>query len=441
MKNIIKVFSVGLLLLTIFAKGNFVLAQEVSTVASSQPKYITLASVGIYDVKLGKLSRNIYKVSFRILNEGGVQSDIRYGLQLINTKDLSVVDSQLVNKSLTLDKNEGKNITLTYEIPGFLPNGDYKLFVVAQNKNDVPLAFVGVNGSEINVSISDRKSTPFLENCFLSLSEDSTKKYTLNEAVNVEGGTLSITCDIINNSQNTYKNILVQHITHQNNIFGDIVRNNKIKAEIIDLKPNSSGKVTFNLSENLTSGIYMEDLFLINENGKKISPSVFAYYLIPGSHSLNISNTILNKSSYLAGETAEVKVFWSYLSKSSEENVKYIFDINIKDMNNNTCGTLRKTEIGKDAGRINQSIFEILLENDCQNAVLSIQILDAEENILETIEINSNASTQNINIDAGVSKIKLGGLSTLYVVLFVVILVFIAFGILYIIRKNNNNKV
>ncbi len=117
-------------------------------------------------------------------------------------------------------EKETRALTINYKIPGFVTNGNYKLVIVAENQNGLPLAYVPADmtkDSIINVSNSSQYLS--IDNCILTILNDasSTAKYKSNEDVDImPNESLVATCDVTNKGSSSEDNIRLQLITHKN---------------------------------------------------------------------------------------------------------------------------------------------------------------------------------------------------------------------------------
>ncbi len=154
---------------------------------SKTPSQILVATVNIYNATSQDLGNNSYKVSFQIHNRVGIQSDIRYGLELVNASTSEILDSKLENKSITLGENSSKDIEMTYTVPNFIPNGKYKLLIVAKNQNGLPLAYLPAGFPERIITVNESLYSLNIEKCTLKINEDAstTAIHTNTEGVNI----------------------------------------------------------------------------------------------------------------------------------------------------------------------------------------------------------------------------------------------------------------
>lgn len=300
MKKIILSTITSLLIFSLFLTNS--LAQKATTTqTTTNTKSMLVATVNIYNATNTKVG-DTYNISFDLSNREGIQSDIRYGVELINKDNNQIADLDLVNTALTLGENSSKNISLSYTVPNYIPNGTYKLMIISQNASGLPLAIVPAGYPETVVNIDNNKSVS-LENCSSLLDG---KTFKNNEMVRVDTGkVLNINCEV--NNQTSRNNYKIQLISHRQSKFGDIIASQVLDQDL-NLKSNSNTSISFNLNTETNPGNYTVEAFLINGSKEKVSGSVYLNYIVNGLTAV-IQNSILDKDSYSEGDTAKLQVF------------------------------------------------------------------------------------------------------------------------------------
>lgn len=417
--------------------------------AASSAKAVTVATVNIYNPKTTKINEGEYSISFDLFNRVGIQSNIRYGVELINTDKFAVVDTNLSNESLTLKEKETKNITINYRIPGFVTNGNYKLMLVAENQNGLPLAYVLADLSKDSIIKIDNSSQNLsINNCILTIFNDasSTAKYNSSQAVDImPTEKLIATCDAVNKGSSSENNIKLQLITHKRDNFGDILSND-ILSDTFSIKGNSTQSISFTIPTLQNSQLYFIDTFFVNSNEKKISSSYPIFYAIHGS-SANIQNLTMDKSSYKKGEVADLKVLWMIGGggiRIASNKDTYVIKAEIRDSLKNLCGNAAKTT-NNTSLTVNNTLFNIAITKNCIPAVATVSIFNGKGELLDSTEINSKNTVSKININANIPSIV--NLKTLfnntyrnYAVVFIVVMVLIGYGIVVLRKKEQENK-
>lgn len=448
MKKIITTLLFGFLIVS-FSNVEAAVTAKAATTTKTAPKLTAIATVNIYNPKTTKISEGDYTISFDLFNRVGIQSNIRYGVKLIDTETSKTVDTNLSNESLTLKERETRNITINYKIPGFVPNGNYSLAIVAENQNGLPLAYVPADLTKDSVINIDNSSQYLsIDNCILKIFNDasSTARYTNKQGVDImPNEKLIATCDVINKGSSTENNIKLQLITHKRDNFGDIVSNDTL-ADIISVKGKSTQSISFTIPTLQNSQLYFIDTFFVNSNGQKVSPSYPIYYSIHG-YRATINNVTLNADSYKKGSVADLNVFWTINGgglRISPNKDTYVIKAEIRDSLKNVCGSTAKTT-NNTSSSLNKTLFNIAITKNCTPAVATVSIFNGKGELLDSTEINSQNPVSKININANIPSIA--NLSFLfnetyrnYAVVFIAVLVLIGYGIVVLRKKEQENK-
>ena len=195
---------------------------------------LLVATVDVYNATSTKIDADNYSVSFQIYNHEGIQSNIRYGLQLLDASTSAIIDTQLANEALTLGPQGSKNIQIKYTLPKFIISGKYKLMIVVKNQNGLPLAYMPAGFPERIITINNNYIAPTIDGCYLSIKGDaSSTKYASEQGISISSNDILITnCKISNNGNNNLNNLKISLITHKRDQFGDIVSKNIIEQDI-----------------------------------------------------------------------------------------------------------------------------------------------------------------------------------------------------------------
>ncbi len=402
-------------------------AQTSTNKTAPNVKSLLLATVNIYNATNTKIDNNTYSISFQLDNRVGIQSDIRYGVELMNKSTGQIADLYLVNQALTLGENQSKDLTLKYSLPGFLSNGSYNLMIVAQNASGLPLAVVPAGYPEAIIDIQNNSKLINLQDCSLFVDASSTNN-SLFANLN-SNQALTATCKV-NNLTND-NNYSLQLITHKGGKFGNIL-NNAIEQDL-GIKKNTNNTINFKIPTLNNPGSYSVDTFLINSKGEKVSPSIYFTYNISGLNVI-IQNLILDKDSYKSNDTAKLQLFWNGSSINSNNNLT--LDAKIYDNSNNLCGEIsKKLSLDLNLSDLN---LNIPIARNCPKAIAKVNILSGDQ-VLANSEIDSNNSSNNININPNIKNISNTQVNKVYILIFILVLVLLAYGIL-VFKKSANKK-
>ncbi|MCF7835731.1 MAG: hypothetical protein K9M15_01275 [Candidatus Marinimicrobia bacterium] len=250
---------------------------------------------------------NIVTVSFDLSNGEGIQSGVKYGIQL--SKDGYLIDEKVYDEVLSMSENETVTKEVEYLAPDFLA-GDYVLDVVVKNKAGIFLSIeeVGV------VSLFGTDNYIDLDNasCFLNV-DDGDDEYSIDEGVDVSPEeTLVLNCDISTRLLEE-KYFVPIFETYRRSTFGDkvyVIGAGLNGVESIDA--DGKKQVSFVIPKPDVPQAYDVNIFLADANdySQKLSNSVFVHYVLRGA-SATIQNVQLDKDSYSKGDTALVSFYWS----------------------------------------------------------------------------------------------------------------------------------
>ena len=432
MKKILSVFLSTLMMLT-FASGQ---VKNASTTKTTSTGGVLLATVNVYNATSTPVNKDEYSVSFQIYNRVGTQSNIRYGLELVNSYDQKIVDTQLSNESLTLGTNQSIDLKMNYKIPGFISSGNYKLIIVVKNQNGLALATTPIGYPEKIITVTDKSFAPELNNCLITRKDDP-KSYTSSQIVDIKPGeNLNLTCNINNKGNGVYNDAKIKIITHKKNSFGDIV-DSKILENSINIKSDSSDSFSTSIPTMNLSQLYYVDMFIVDTNGNKLSSSYPINYFIKGD-SITLQNVVLNKFGYKKGDKANLDVFWNY----SGENPQNSFTMKavIKNTKEEECGSVTKSILPSE--NIKKTSLQIPITNNCEGASILVSVFDNKGNTLDSTDIDTTNQKTNVNIDENTplaSILAMNSINKYYIIIFIAVLVLIGYGILKLRNENKEN--
>lgn len=434
-------------LLVAFLMLSFVNFQNISaqqTPVEINSETLLLATVNIYNATNTKIGNKTYSISFDLTNREGIQSNIRYGVQLIRRYTNKPIDMYIVNESITLGENSEKKITLEYTIPEYIPDGIYRLLIVTQNQNGLPLAVSPIGFPEKDITI-ENSSGINVDKCFIVVNEENPRiEYASGEGVTIRAGeeTLTASCEITNDTLKS-DDLRLQLITHKRDQFGDILANN-ILNQTIKIKSKSSQRVEFLLPTLSIPQAYDIDTFLINSKGEKVSYSVLLHYVVSGV-SATIQNTILDKTNYENGDVANLKVLWTASadtftnSRLPGTEASYALKAEIKNSVGEVCGSA--TNNVKTPTIVGEDVLKIVMNRACEGAVAEVSIIDSNGNILDATKIDLNNPVTDVQVNANIptAAYSFANFKALYTIIFIVVLALIAYGIL-LLRKQKVEK-
>jgi hypothetical protein len=388
-----KIFYTGVVLFSILLSTT--VFAEVKATNVSEP--VRLATVNITDAVITSQKENLFNIHFKISNIEGVQTGVKYGIQLISSVGgkKNVVDDISYSDALTFYTGTIIEKDITYTAPN-VTSGEYELILTSMNSEGFPFAFKSLGQVSIS-SISD--VSIIADSCFLSvLGEKGNPIYTLDNVVDIDKSeNLSITCAVSNSSKKYIKISPVFETYEGITSYGSLVEVENLKTELISLKSQETKNVTLNLPKAKNSGTY--NIKFNFKYDDKTTNSVNPKYLIRGKN-ISITNVFLDKDSYLKNEIANISVLWvppvnKLVRTINNDSYDVVLEAIIKDGNNKNCGE----QINK---KINSGLekFSVLIQKNCSNPTALVTLKDNAGNILDQkgVIVKTNSKNQMPNI-------------------------------------------
>lgn len=394
--------------------------------ASSSSQVVILADVNINEAKIVKQENNKFDISFTLSNGKGLQTGVKYGVQLVSTsnKIQTTADEKIYNESLTLYENSSIKKTIQYTAPEIL-DGTYSLFIISKNEEGFPystgfLGNVRLKASQKGISISSGS-------CFLKVpGEKNSVAYKLNPSLDIDPSeNISISC-FANNSSD--KEIQVKPVLEirKTNSYGNLIESEIIDPQLISYKSKESKLFSVILQKIDKSGIYYATIRL--KQGSILSNEVSFSYIVRGNIA-TINNLLFDKDYYIKGETANISLMWnSVLGKlvrgGSLNNDSISATTLIKNSNGKECSDQVITPLVFDLTKPKTEIF-ISIKKDCFNPTITLTLKDSENKVLD----EKTFTVQTISVKKPTDMIPI----------IIIILLIFASIIFYIYNKNKKN--
>ncbi len=277
------------------------------------PSSVVVATVNIYQAAIQKQQDRTVTASFQLSNRDSVQPNITYGVE-VNKADTDPTKGVLPEvfvapEMVSLGTDQIVNKTFTFTLPDYLSGGDYTVDVFANNASGLLLGFQSAGKITIK-----SQSVPLLNvsDCKLSIVGAADQKtYILDEGIDIAPSeTLQLACQIQNPTSGVLE-FSPQFTTYRRNIFsGVIVETTPVNSDSISLQANETKAVTIALPKAATPQAYDVKVTFIQTQTKQILGVSRAHYVLQGA-SGTLSNVIIDKSAYVAGDTALVTVTYS----------------------------------------------------------------------------------------------------------------------------------
>jgi hypothetical protein len=369
-KLFISLFSI-FVLATVFS--NIALAQSVN----SSSEGIIIATVNISNAKIVSSEGRNYKLSFDISNRIGAQSQIRYSVRL--TENDLTVDEKVYDESFSLAENASINKVIDYTITPSLPIGTYKLWIDSKNSSGLSLSIALVGEVKITENIPDTiEIVP--ESCNLIKDESlllgaKREPYPLNKSISIEPKSIfSVKCKV---RSNLFTDITLtpSFTTRSHTSFGDIVMAVGGTTESFTIK-NGINNITFILPKALEPQNYNLSFSLISADKKTISNSISFNYSITGQTG-TIQNVIFDKTYYKAGDTANLQIYSTQTSLSTQAGINTITATILDEKGNCSIPLI------KEVSNFSVTDIYIPITKDCANPKADIT-LSSNNTILDS---------------------------------------------------------
>jgi len=389
-----------------------------------------VADVNIYEAQILSEENNIVTLSFDIANGLGVQSGVKYGVQLIKDDENGgqiLADEKVYSENMDLSEGERIHKEITYTIPSYL-DGTYNVWIISENTSGLILGLA--NAGSVTTNVGQEFIEIDASSCYLVIGAESDgTRYSLIQGVDISSNeSLIAYCTIINHFD---KEITVspQYKTYLRTIFGEEVTTPEANISSYTLAPKETQQsMPFPLAKADKPQAYDVSMQLVDEGGMSISNTVTFHYVIQGE-SATIQNLILDKDSYKKKDTAHISFFWAGSadgfpgSRSGEgttlDSTK--LTVSIFDENGNSCANSTTKDIIE--GNLERVDLLIPITKNCDSPIVTA-----------TLE-NSSGVLDEKTYNSAIESTRNSGMLLLLVSLLIVV-----FGIYVYIKKNNNNN-
>lgn len=420
------VFVLGSLLIApvIFAEGT------IETTSAPQPSgnVIVASTVNIKNAKIVSQDNNNFKISFDLTNREGLQSGVKYGVQLVGdgVKGQYLADEKVYPENVTLYENSSVSKEILYNAPANLA-GEYTLWISSKNTSGFSFGVAFVE--KVSLTSSTKGININSDSCLLSIKETKDgKTYTLNQGVDIiKEENLVLNCKVVNNTDKQVS-VIPSFETTYRTLYGDIVQTEGGDINPITFKALEGKVVSITLPKAKIPQAY--DVKISLKEGENISNTIVVHYVLSGV-SATIQNISLDKDYYKKGDTANLSFIWSPSadsfigSRAGATNVNPIVIAEIKNGEGKLCASALNEPIQKSLSP--QVIIPIKITSKCENPQVTLSLKDNKGNILS--EKSFGIETQ--------SKNKKDVAPIYYIILIVIILVII---IGLFIRNKKNSK-
>ena len=406
----------------IFAEGEL----TTGNTKTENSNAVITSTVNIEEWRILSQDNNNFKISFDLTNKEGLQSGLKYGVELIgqNDKGQYMADEKVYPENITLYENSRVSKEISYTAPSNL-TGDYTLWITVKNTSGFRFGIVFVGKVTLTASAKGVNILP--ESCSLSIPgvKDT---YTLAEGVSIHVNEhLVLNCRAINSSNKELSVVPFFETTYRT-LYGEVVPTSGGDVTPIIFKAGEEKSIAIALPKALAPQAY--DVQTSLKEGENTSNIIVTHYVL-GGVSATIQNVYLDKDYYQKGDIANLSFIWSSNadnfpgSRTNTSSIKPTIIAEITNSKGKLC-----------APTLNQLMPENLSPNVeipititslCKNPQVIVSLKDSNDNIL---------SEQNFSIETQ-SK-STNSIKVIYYVF--IILVFLIIIISLFIKNKKNSK-
>ncbi len=304
--NLHKSFLPSLLIsfLLISPATSFAVESTKTTVNTNQS--VLVSTVNIVDARVMSQSGNTVNVAFSISNSEGLQTGVRYGVQLVPDGAKYIADEKVYSESLTLYEHSIAKKEIAYVAPAQF-GGSYNLILTAGNENNFPFAVV--NLGKIKLTATSKSIAIDNSSCYLVVEgEKGSPRYTLTENVDISSSeSLKLTCTATNTTDKTQV-VTPFFETKYFNMFGKVAQQEG--GDYTSISFNKGEKKTFSLALPTVDSPQFYNLKMSLMNADISSNNINLYYVLRGV-SATIQKLSLDKDYYSFGDKGEMSIIWS----------------------------------------------------------------------------------------------------------------------------------
>jgi hypothetical protein len=325
-----------------------------------------IASVNVQQAQVQQIG-NEYTVSFTITNGTGIQTGLRYSVQLLKqdtkNKKQYVVDEKVYDETLTLRENDSVTKQVRYVPPSTL-TGPYQMVVAVYNNSGFPFAIAPAG----DITVTGGKGlVVYPETCVV---QAGAAKNDVGTSVLVFPHTkLSVQCSVKNESGTS---ITTQPIveTKVGNLFGTDAQVESAEIATVSFLPGEQKTVTVVLPKAIEPQVYTSKLLI---GGRQTdSNPIFVRYTVYGT-TATIQNLSFDKDSYQANDAANLSLFWTGSVASTH------LTLSVKNMLGVSCAdTVEQVVSTKPIAQI-----PVAITRTCKNPTVMVMLKDSDGTILD----------------------------------------------------------
>lgn len=428
MKNLAKLSFVGIIFIFSLLLSSNVSATTVkATAIKAKPaEAIILAEVNIQNAKIDKQDNNNFDISFSLSNGKGLQTGVKYGVELISKskKIQTVVDEKIYDESLTLHENSSVEKTIKYTAPNML-DGVYSLFLTSKNEANFPFSTAYLGEVRIKPVMRGLAIDPLSCVYYVNNSKDKSL-YLINQVVDIDTTeSLGIKCVTFNSGSKEVQ-VTPSFVTNEKSVYGKIVKTDTGDTKTETFKALEKKVISFTLPKASLPGLYFLTMGL-KQDKEEVSNTISLTYLIRGNIA-SINNLFLDKDYYREGDVANTSFMWSkvegkLLRGSSPKDSPITLTATIKDYNNNNCAKPVTENLVRDLSKPKTELL-INITKNCFNPTITLTLRDSSNTVLD----EKSFTVQTVSVKKPIN-------TTPFIIIALLIL---AVAIFYMYKKNKN---
>ncbi len=345
---------------------------------------VTVATVNILNQKIISQEKNTFLISFSLSNREGLQTGVKYGVQLLSSDGKYIADQKLYDESITLYENSTLNEEITYVAPSQL-TGAYNLYLISSNESNFPFGVVSLGKVTLESSSKGFEILP--NSCYLKIEGDAKNThYNLLENVDIsKDEQLRLTCNTRNNSTDALSLTPVFKTEYS---FAQGKLSPEVGGDMMPISFGAQKNESFSivLPKGTTPQFYNLSVFLTN--GIVNSNAIFLRYIIQGVNA-TIQNVSLSKDYYRANESGSFSLLWSASAGTFARSITKATDlpavtVSAQMINENGRECIDPISQVLEQDRNNPlTTIPFTIKTTCKNPQLAVTITDKDGNTLD----------------------------------------------------------
>ena len=346
---------------------------------------VLVGTVNIQDAKIISQKDNTLELSFSISNRTGIQSGVKYGVELVSevSGKQFAADQKIYDETLSLAENSVTKKDIFYTAPNSL-HGTYAVLITSSNTNGFPF---GITVAGKATFASGKSLEIAVDSCTTSASGSTTTHGLFKPTVITPAQTLTLNCSATNTTSTTLSAVPYFQTT-LGTAYGAVVYADGGSANTITFGPGETKHISIVLPQPLKPQIYTTMAAL--KAGDMVSNSIAVPYIIQGA-AATIMNVSFDKDYYNRNDTANLVMVWS----SSNDGAK--LHATLTNDRGTSCASPidRAISLKSDTAAV---ALPVAITGYCYNPMIDLTLTDANGNVLDhkTFSITTTSAKRTI---------------------------------------------